>query len=152
VTEFIIKSDTIEAADVIALLDLHLAEAYQDACSAAFGREALSAPNVTFFTARDKSQNLAGFAALKIWNTDLGEIKSVRTHSDFLRRGVSTALMKHLTTFARSNGLRQLSLETHPTPAYAAARALYERLDFNYCDAFGDYENSPKSVFMTKTL
>ncbi|WP_409434109.1 GNAT family N-acetyltransferase [Litorimonas sp. RW-G-Af-16] len=43
-------------------------------------------------------------------------MKSVRTHPDHLRKGVSTHLMAHLTDYARTQGLTRLSLETHPTP------------------------------------
>ena len=149
---FTIKTDELNAADVQALLDLHLKEAHADACSAALGKEALCAENITFFTARGPNGTLAGFTALKMHDENLGEIKSVRTHPDFLRQGVSSALMSHLVQVARAKQLTRLSLETHPTEAYAAARKLYERLGYTYCGAFGDYEDTEKSVFMTKSI
>lgn len=93
-----------------------------------------------------------GFGAIKILSSDHGEIKSVRTHPDFLRRGVSEKLMEHVITYARNLGLARLSLETHPTPQYVAARALYEKLGFSYCPPFEGYENEPDSVFMTREL
>ncbi len=93
-----------------------------------------------------------GIAALKTLTPDHGEIKSVRTDDAFLRRGVSRALMAHITHHARSLGMTRLSLETHSTPAYAAARGLYEHLGYDYCDAFGAYGDDPLSVYMTKTI
>ena len=149
---FSIKTDELHKDDVQSLLDLHLKEAHADACTAALGKEALSSETITFFTARRQNGALAGFAALKIHDDNLGEIKSVRTHPDHLRQGVSSALMSHLTDFARSQNLSRLSLETHPTEAYAAARKLYERLGYSYCGAFADYTDNEKSVFMTLTL
>ncbi len=149
---FSIKTDELHKDDVQSLLDLHLKEAHSDACTAALGKEALSSETITFFTARQQNGALAGFAALKIHDDNLGEIKSVRTHPDHLRQGVSSALMSYLTDFARSQNLSRLSLETHPTEAYAAARKLYERLGYSYCGAFADYTDNGKSVFMTLTL
>ena len=35
---------------------------------------------------------------------------------------------------------------------FAAARALYKRYGFSYCEPFGDYVEDPNSVFMTKAL
>lgn len=147
-----IRTDELHKKDVQSLLDLHLKEAHADACTAALGKDALSSETVTFFTARQENGTLAGFAALKIHDDKLGEIKSVRTHPDHLRQGVSSALMSHLTEFARSKNLSRLSLETHPTEAYAAARKLYERLGYSYCGAFADYKDTGKSVFMTLVL
>ncbi len=140
----------LNAIDIDALLTLHLAEAFQDDCSAALGKEALSENNVTLYAARDKDLALVGIAGLKVLDDTHGEIKSVRTHPDFLRQGVSTQLMTFLENEARKQGIARLSLETHPTPAYSAACKLYERLGYRYCDAFGGYKASPKSVFMTK--
>ncbi|RKQ69815.1 putative acetyltransferase [Litorimonas taeanensis] len=147
----------LDAEDVRALLRLHLLEAYADACTAALNIEALREEDVTLYSARTSKQDLAGIAGLKILTTPNGtrkhgEIKSVRTHTDFLRQGVSSKLMGHLEQSARLRGLDRLFLQTHPTPAYAAACRLYEKLGYEYCSAFGDYKTSPKSVFMTKAL
>jgi putative acetyltransferase len=142
----------LNAPDVDALLSLHLKEAHADDCTAALGKEALSADTVTLFAARNKDGALVGIAGLKILANDHGEVKSVRTHPDYLRQGVSRRLMAHLENEARKRGMVKLSLETHPTPAYAAACRLYENLGYEYCGAFGEYLPSPKSIFMTKTL
>lgn len=138
--------------DLKELLTHHLSEAEQQDCSSAFTLDRLRLPEVTLFEARDDEGRLMGIAALKRLSDEHGEIKSVRTHPDFLRRGVSRALMQHLTDFAREQSFQRLSLETHPTPAYAAARGLYEALGYDYCGAFGEYTDHETSVFMTKAL
>ena len=140
------------AVDFQALLDLHLAEAHQDDCGAALGRSELQADDMIMFEARGTEGVLLGFAALKALSPTHGEIKSVRTHPDHLRKGVSRALMLRLTEIAKTNGLTRLSLETHPTAAYAAARALYEKLGYQYCSAFGNYVDGDKYVFMTQEI
>ena len=142
----------IARADIKNLLALHIEEAENQDCSHAFPIERLSQPDVYFFSARDDNDDLMGCAGLKFINEKHGEIKSVRTHPNHLRKGVSTALMGYLESFAVQNSLERLSLETHSTPDYQAARALYESLGYEYCDPFGDYTSSDMSVFMEKLM
>lgn len=138
--------------DVQALLIDYLAFAQQDACSHALGIAALQTPDIQMFTARDDAGNLMGCAALKTLNDAAGEIKSVRTHEDHLRKGVSRSLMLHIELTAIESGLTALYLETHNTPPYAAACALYAKLGFERCGPFGDYSPTPRNLFMMKAL
>lgn len=147
-----IKPANWEQQDLRDLLMFHLTEATKQSCTSAFSVERLRQPDVSFFEARDDAGTLLGCAALKAMSVEHGEIKSVRTHPDHLRKGVSRALMDHVTQVARARSMKRLSLETHPTPAYAAARGLYERLGYDYCEPFGDYEDTEHSVYMTKWL
>ena len=52
---------------------------------------------------------------------EIGEVKSMRTHPDHLRRGVASALLEHIIDEARRRGMRRLSLETGRGPAFEAA-------------------------------
>jgi len=140
------------AEDFLALIQEHLEFSNRDACTHALGLAELRRPNIQMFVARDNNQALMGFAALKTLNARHGEIKSVRTHDDYLRKGVSRALMVHIEDIARQAGLSELYLETHNTPQYAAACRLYENLGYSYCGPFGDYSQNPRNVFMRKTL
>ena len=141
-----------ERADVQALLQLHLLEADNGAPSHALDLTGLQAPNVTMFSLRDEDGDLMGFAALKALSASEGEIKSVRTHPDHLRKGVSRRLMDHLEAEGRARGYRRLLLETHPSKQYEAARALYERRGYVYRGPFGPYAPTPDSVFMELDL
>ncbi len=104
------------------------------------------------FPLRNEDRNLMGFAALKQLSKSEGEIKSVRTHPDHLRKGVSQRLMDHLEAEARKRDYKKLYLETHPTKQYEAARALYQRRGYTYRGPFGNYALSPDSVFMELVL
>ena len=139
-------------SDLLRLLRQHLEFSNQDACTHALGISELQRANIQMFVARNAAGDLMGCAALKILNTEQGEIKSVRTHDDHLRKGVSRFLMAHIEQAAREAGLNRLYLETHNTPQYAAACRLYEKLDFEYCGPFGEYDQNPRNVFMTKPL
>lgn len=141
-----------DQTDVQSLLRLHLSEADNGAPSHALDLTALQATEVTMFSLRDEDGRLMGFAALKELSKSEGEIKSVRTHPDHLRKGVSRRLMDHLEAEGRARGYTRLLLETHPSKKYDAARALYERRGYVYRGPFGDYVSSPHSVFMELVL
>lgn len=134
--------------DVQDLLDFHVRAARTQCASHVFDAARLEASGTTMFAARNDAGALLGLAGLKRLTATQGEVKSVRTHPDHLRKGVSRALMEHLMRYAQSRGISELFLETHPTDAYAPARALYERLGYRYCPPFGDYEDTGESVFM----
>jgi len=133
-------------------LKKYLTFASQDACSHALGLAELQAPEVQMFTARDDTGALMGCAALKRIGASQGEVKSVSTHENFLRRGVSKGLMVHLESQAKSDGLTTLFLETHNTPPYEPACRLYENLGYVYCGPFGEYTQTSRNVFMVKTI
>ncbi len=72
----------------------------------------------------------------------------MRTHPDYLRRGVAAALLEHIIAQARQLGLTRLSLETGSGPAFEPALALYRRRGFADGDAFADYERSTFNQFL----
>ncbi len=140
------------AADLQDLLRLHLGEAFQDACSAAFDAARLKEPDVDLYTLRNDAGDLLGMAALKTLADGQGEVKSVRTHPDYLRQGIAHRLMDGIEAEAKARGMTAIRLETHPTPAYAAARKLYESRGYAYRGPFAGYEDTSKSVFMELAL
>lgn len=90
--------------------------------------------------------------ALKELDTEHGEVKSMRTASGHLRKGVARLMLNHIMTEARNRGYRRLSLETGSTDDFIPARILYEKCGFEHCSPFADYIEDPYSVFMTKLL
>lgn len=52
----------------------------------------------------------------------------------------------------RRRGYEHLHLETAALPAFAPARALYRKYGFEVRGPFGEYEDDPNTVFMTKRL
>ena len=89
----------------------------------------LAVPEVTLWTAWS-GDAVAGMAALKDLGGRRGEVKSMRTHPDYLRQGVAATLLEHVIVEARARGMARLSLETGSGPPFAAALALYERRGF----------------------
>jgi putative acetyltransferase len=144
-----IRQDDVSGEATRALVALHLAGMHADSPPGhvfALGHAALQAPGVTVWSAWF-GDSIAGVCALK----DLGgggELKSMRTHPDYLRRGVAAALLEHVIDEARRRGLGRLSLETGSGPAFAAALALYRKRGFVDGDAFGGYVRSAFNQFL----
>jgi len=140
--------------DVLALLREHLqgmADHSPPESIHALDVGGLKAPGITFWTMRDGSEVL-GCIALKQLDERHGEIKSMRTASAHLRKGVGAALLEHLVAEARRRGYERLSLETGSGPGFEAAHALYRKFGFVECGPFADYREDPFSRFMTAVL
>jgi putative acetyltransferase len=149
-----IRVDDLSGPEIAALLAEHLRSMYLHSPPEsvhALGIAQLRAPDITMWTAWEDGE-LLGCAALKELDREHGEIKSMRTSSRHLRKGVATALLRHLLAEAKRRSYRRLSLETGSMAAFAPARELYARFGFQPCGSFADYVEDPNSVFMTRTL
>jgi putative acetyltransferase len=111
----------------------------------------LVGPNITLWTVW-RGDAIAGMGALKDLGDRTGELKSMRTHPDFLRQGVAAALLDFIIDTARTRGLTRLSLETGSGPYFEAALSLYRRRGFVEGEAFADYTRSPFNQFLHLTL
>jgi putative acetyltransferase len=117
----------------------------------ALNLEGLRKPEITVWTVWQGAE-LLGCGALKELDPRHGEIKSMRTASVHLRKGVAARLMRHILEEAQKRRYRRLSLETGSMEAFAPARSLYARFGFEPCGPFADYIEDPYSVFMTREL
>ena len=139
---------------VIALLEEHfagmLANSPPDSCHF-LDLSGLRGADVTFWTAWD-GDALLGCGALKQIDAGHGEIKSMRTAADHLRRGVAARLLERIMDTARARGYRRLSLETGSGEAFDAAQRLYRLFGFTECPPFADYRPDPFSRFMSRPL
>ena len=113
--------------------------------------EGLRSPDITFWSVWENGE-LLGCGALKELDPQHGEIKSMRTASAHLRKGVARAVVHHIIAEGRRRGYRRVSLETGSMAAFEPARQLYAGFGFTYCEPFGDYMKDSNSVFMTMEL
>lgn len=111
----------------------------------------LRATNVTVWSAW-LSGRIAGIGALKDLGDGTGEVKSMRTHPRFLRRGVGSALLERIIAEARARGMSRLSLETGSGHAFEPALALYRKRGFVEGEAFSDYVRSHFNQFLHLAL
>jgi putative acetyltransferase len=149
-----IKEDDLTGPEIRALLETHfagmLANSPKDSCHF-LDFEGLKGPGVTFWSIWDDA-SLMGCGAVKELDPLHGEIKSMRTHADHLRKGAGAAMLEHIIATARARGYSRLSLETGSSEAFDAAHGLYLRYGFEYCGPFADYSDDPFSRFMTRAL
>lgn len=149
-----IIKDNLSSPAVADLLTAHLAfmaEHSPPESIHALDLDALRAPGITFWTAWE-DEDLLGCIALKELDKLHGEIKSMRTASPYLGRGIASAMLRHLINEARLRCYARLSLETGTGAAFAPAHALYLKFGFEYCGPFSDYREDPFSRFMTLLL
>ena len=145
-----IRLDDLNGQQVQTLLAAHLAGMHKNSPPGsvhALDLSGLQHPDVTVWTAWDDGR-LLGVGALKQLSPSAGEIKSMRTDSRHLRRGVGAALLDHIISHARRRGYCMLSLETGSGPEFEAALSLYRKRGFTNGNAFGDYQPSAFNQFL----
>lgn len=111
----------------------------------------LRARDITFWTAWDGDE-LLGCGALKELDPGHSEVKSMRTASKHLRKGVAGQILVHIMEESVRRGYRRVSLETGSMDEFEPARRLYASFGFKACGPFADYVKDPNSVFMTKAI
>jgi putative acetyltransferase len=149
-----IQLDDLAGVEVRALLAEHLHHMHQISPPEsvhALDLAGLQQPDITFWTVWSNGE-LLGCGALKELSRDHGEVKSMRTATAHLRKGVARAMLEHIIGEARRRSYSRLSLETGSLPAFDPARRLYESFGFVCCSPFADYREDPNSVFLTRTL
>lgn len=149
-----IVEDDLSGAAIRALLEEHfagmLANSPEGSCHF-LDIDGLKGPGVTFWSIWE-GDALAGMGALRVHQGRLGEVKSMRTHRDHLRKGVAAAMLRHIIAETRARGLARLALETGSGAAFEPALALYRAHGFVDCPSFADYRPDPFSHFMTLEL
>jgi len=111
----------------------------------------LRSPAIRFWTIWE-GDTLLGCGALKRLSDEHGEVKSMYIVETMRRRGIGSAMLRHIIAAARASGLTRLSLETGSWGYFLPALALYRRFGFIECPPFADYVLDPNSVFMRLEL
>jgi len=149
-----IKIDDLTGPEVHELLREHLQNMAMHSPSEsvhALDIDALRQPEITFWTVWEGSE-LLGCGALKELDAQHAEIKSMRTASMHLRKGIAKCLLNHILSEAKRRGYSRISLETGSMKAFEPAHKLYTSFGFTHCEPFADYVEDPYSIFMTKEL
>ena len=151
---FEIREDDLSGDQTRALLRTHLAGMQTHSPHGevfALDLSGLRTPDVTVWTVWFQGR-IAAIGALKMLPDGNAELKSMRTHDDFLRKGAASALLETIVAQARVRGVRRLSLETGSGPAFEPALAFYQRWGFVRGAVFGDYVATPFNQFMHRDL
>ncbi|SDY62457.1 putative acetyltransferase [Jannaschia faecimaris] len=108
---------------------------------------ALAASDIRFVNATDGDRTL-GTGAIALRN-GYSEVKSMFTAPDSRGQGIADAILRHLIDLAIHEGVPNLRLETGT--GLDAAHRLYRRHGFTECGPFGDYVDSPHSLFFERS-
>jgi len=149
-----IRQDDLSSEQTKALLRLHLAGMHANTPPEhvfALDLSGLKSPGITVWSAW-VGEEIAGIGALKDLGQGAGEVKSMRTHPDFLRRGIGTALLEHIVGEARARGMHRLSLETGRGSAFEPALRLYRKHGFVDGEPFAEYVRSEFNQFLHLTI
>lgn len=149
-----IRIDDLSGPEIIRLLHEHLRSVALHSPPEsihALDLEELRKPDITFWSVWQDSE-LMGCGAIKELDSRHGEIKSMRTVSLHLRKGVAARLMRHILEEAKRRSYQRLSLETGSMDAFAPARNLYASFGFKPCGPFANYVEDPYSAFMTREM
>ena len=152
--QVIVRRDDLTGQASRNLIELHLrgmhAHSPADAIFA-LDLSGLQRPEVEVWSAW-AGDRIAGIGALRRLSATQGEIKSMRTHPDFVRRGVADAILTTIVERARELGMRRLSLETGSGAAFDPAIGFYRARGFEPGEAFGDYVPSDFNRFFHRML
>lgn len=149
-----IKIDDLSGDEIKEFLEAHVEEMKSVSppeSKHALDLDSLRQPGITFWTVWSDS-NLLGCGALKELDSDLAEIKSMRTGKFGRGKGVASFLLRHILTVARDRGYQRISLETGSMPFFEPAHRLYANHGFEPCGPFGEYKEDANSIFMTRPL
>lgn len=149
-----IKRDDLSDGRIIGLLDLHRQEMFKHSPPEsvhALDVGALRSQALTFWRA-DCGEEFAACGAINELNPRSGEVKSMKTVDEHLRKGIARKLLLVLIDEARKRGYESLKLETGTMAAFIPAQALYQSLGFTECGPFGDYFEDVNSVCMKLVL
>lgn len=147
---FDIMIDDLSGQQARALLALHMAGMRDNSPPEsvfALDLSGLQAPEVTVWAAW-RDGRLAAVGAMKMLSEGMAELKSMRTHPDFVRQGAAAAILDKIIDVANARGVRRLSLETGSGATFDPAIALYRRRGFTCGPAFSDYEASTFNQFL----
>lgn len=150
----LIKLDDLSSPEIHSLLSLHISDLQSKTPSEScyvLNLTALKHPSISVYSAWEGNE-LLGCGALKELSSTTGEIKSMRTATAHLRRGVGRAIVQHIIDEAKGRGYVSLYLETGTGQEFRRARELYGRFGFGGCEAFGGYVAGGDNCFMRLVL
>jgi len=148
---FAVRPVALDDPQFLDLLTLHLAGMRQHSPAEsvhALDLTGLSGPALTLLGAWSPDGLLAAIGAMKRLGGGQAEVKSMRTHPDFLRKGAAAALLEAIIALAREESLRRLNLETGSGEAFEPALTLYRKRGFTSGEAFADYTATDFNQFL----
>ena len=111
----------------------------------------LKDPTIRFWSFWDVG-NLVGCGALKLFDKDHGEFKSIRVVDKFRKNGMGEKIISHLIDQAKQIGIKKISIETGSGEFFIPARKLFKKFGFKECKPFAHYKEDPNSCYYSLNI
>jgi putative acetyltransferase len=155
------RADSPDAQALVIELDSFLTPLYPGESHHGYSVEKLIAQGVAFFVLRYDGAAAAcggvqffgqesGEESGEEFGEEFGEIKRMYVRPAFRGRGLSKAMLAHLESYTRSQGVDLLRLETGIYQTEAIG--LYEQMGYTRTGPFGPYTDDPLSLLYAKRL
>ena len=99
-----------------------------------------------------QNDKLFGCGALKFLEKEHGELKSIRVHDDFRKKGNGIKVIQQLILEAKKLKIKRVSIETGAGEFFKPARKLFTKCDFKVCKPFAHYKKDINSIYLTKLI
>ncbi len=139
---------TQDAQQLMAELSATLARLTGASGQASFDVADVLGPRAVFMVARDAAGQPVGCGALRPLSEEIGEVK--RMYARAQARGVGTAILQALESYAREIGYTTLWLETRRLNSQAVQFYLHH--GYQPIDNYGKYRRNPDAVCFGKCL
>jgi len=143
------RPDSPDAQALVIELDSFLTPLYPGESHHGYSVEKLIAQGVAFFVLRVDGA-AAACGGVQFFDEGFGEIKRMYVRPAFRGRGLSKAMLAHLESYTRSQGVNLLRLETGLYQTEAIS--LYEKMGYTRTGPFGPYTDDPLSLLYEKRL
>ncbi|MFN0185421.1 MAG: GNAT family N-acetyltransferase [Aquabacterium sp.] len=151
------RPDQPEVRALLDELDAYLSALYEPEANHILDIQALLAPQVRFFVARDAAGQVLATGAWRRMDGEpasggqpYGEVKRMVVQPGQRGRGFGRMMLEVVETSMRSEGIALAMLETGE--AQTEAVGLYQRCGYRRCGPYAAYPDNGLSVFMVKSL
>ena len=109
--------------------------------------EGLKDTSIKFWSMWENHQ-LIGCGALKLFDKNHGEFKSIRVADKFRKKGNGIKIINHLLDKAKKLNIKKISIETGAGDFFKPARKLFISSGFKLSEPFAHYKEDINSVYM----
>jgi len=142
------NSDDPDFINLVALLDKDLA--IRDGVDHSFYNQFNKTDKIKHTIVYYENNVPVGCGAFREKESDKTEIKRMYVHPDYRKKGIASAILKELETWAKEVGYTYTILETGKKQPEAIN--LYQKLNYTIIPNYPPYEEMDNSVCMKKTL
>ena len=143
------KIDKMSLKDLTSIKDILTTE-FDDFWNYEILKSELESSNSYFFVAKNNSDEIVGFAGIKVI-LDEADIMNIVVKKDFRNKKIGSLLLEHLISYSKSINLKNITLEVNKNNL--SAIKLYEKFAFDRLGIRKKYYNGKDdAIIMSKSI